>query len=149
MQKVLDRSAFVVTVGNSQHSSNPRFSGGSSPRMTKARLSLPKGSSGELEEPQFSFEELIIEVENFERTLASQLSLRELVSSSGTIPLGFNQNVVKPEPNNIGSIIATALNSNLYHNGFLKCCSKNNNNSHHHQRRHQHQLKQKQQLFRV
>lgn len=58
------------------------------------------------------------EIKDFNRDLAKSQSINELMQMSPVIPLGFNQNGSKPDPKDVGSLIATVLNSNLYHNGL-------------------------------
>ena len=41
-----------------------------------------------------------------------------MVAICSTIPLGFNQNGARPDPKDVGSLIATALSSNMYLNGL-------------------------------
>jgi hypothetical protein len=63
-------------------------------------------------------DELTEEIKQFERYLYGCAPIRDLVSTSTNIPLGFNQNGSKPDSKDIGSLITTALSSNLYHNGL-------------------------------
>jgi hypothetical protein len=63
-------------------------------------------------------DELTEEIKQFDRYLFGCAPIRDLVSTTTNIPLGFNQNGSKPDSKDIGSLITTALTSNLYHNGL-------------------------------
>jgi hypothetical protein len=62
---------------------------------------------------------LTLEIKDFPRSVANSQRINDLLQVSPAIPLGFNQNGSKPDPKDVGSLIATVLNSNLYHNGLL------------------------------
>lgn len=61
-----------------------------------------------------------LELLEFEGQLQKLQSISNLVSESSLLACGFDQNRVSVNPNDIGSLIGYALNSNLYIQGLSK-----------------------------
>jgi hypothetical protein len=75
---------------------------------------------GELGGPSKRLKDGYLDLLEFEGQLQKFQSISNLVSESSLLACGFDQNRVSVNPNDIGSLIGYALNSNLYIRGLSK-----------------------------